>query len=723
MRSSASSSSFTLELDHLDYSSSSRMESGKLLGDEENEWNTSDLYEDRQNDKDETRSAQDEPSPRRPSLRLMVVHFLHGMLLLISIFTLLVSFWRWEHKVEVDTNNVSQVTSIISIVVQVFFTACILLLYLLSSAVAIDAAIRHPRSIIDLDFRLQAWYGGMGPAIANGIFRMYRFRQVSRSVLFGVPLYFIIGEVLKVTSSSVLGINIYTTTTPVAGSAQSHIVWFEYPNLNHTDHDLYDCSAIDNLNTDFYKVQDLWKVSKQILSLNNTGNDTTHPGLIGNTIYDIPDSSPPFDVGSHLNGTRMNVHCSHVKPDDTTFELRYDSDDISDQFAGYYVRWTADNPAYPYAEMHNRPPYGTLNSSYVNISTLSPIIFDSEFDQGVYILMQKWTYDEWWPDDTGFKAISNQVLFVVAAPDITLLLHDSSGSVASVNLTTLDSTDACFNVCGDNNLDKNSADCVDYMRQHTDCVANSETWHFQAVGCTLQTAQSTLAVTQSGLLAPESYSRTQPSKAHEWDDFSPVNPHDGYDFLANEFLEMFVLAPCSVDSGNNTEYQDLGVMSGVIINILLDNQDLNHFENTLANMTASYLWNVWQQCDSPFKYGWSYQQCSPRSDDFAASLATTAAYDRLETKARLQIVQWKAAVTVLCGLVLFFLAFYLLGTSTDSRVGVPLREARFMETSRLLKDSSIPEVVSTAAPGFENKSIRYIRNGAEERKACLDIYK
>ncbi|KAF9022830.1 hypothetical protein BDZ89DRAFT_188924 [Hymenopellis radicata] len=524
----------------------------------------------------------------------------------------------------------------------------------------------------------------MGPAIANGIFRMYRFRQVSRSVLFGVPLYFIIGEVLK-----------------------SHIVWFEYPNLNHTDHDIYNCSAVDDMNTGFYKVQDLWKVSKQILSLNNTGNETTHPGLIGNTIYDIPDSSRPFDV-AHLNGTRMNVHCSHVKPDDTSFQLQYGSDDISGQFAGYYVRWTADNAAYPYAEMHNRPPYGTPNSSYVNISTLAPITFDRDITLGVHMLMQNWTYDEWWPDDTGFKAISNQVLFVLAAPNITLLLHDSSGSVASVNLTTLDSTDACLNVCGDNNLDKYSAECVDYMRQHTDCVANSETWHFQAVGCTLQTTQSTLAVAQSGLLVPESYSRTQPSKAHEWDDFLPINPHDGYDFLANEFLEMFVPAPCYVDMSNNTQSQDRDVMSAVITMILLDNQDLTYFENTLANMTASYLWNVWQQCDSPFKYGWSYPQCSPRSDDFAASLVTTAAYDRLETKARLQIVQWKAAVTVLCGLVLFFLAFYLLGTATDSRVGVPLREARFMETSRLLKDSSIPEVVSTAAPGFENKSIRWV---------------
>ncbi len=404
----------------------------------------------------------------------------------------------------------------------------------------------------------------------------------------------------------------------------------------------------------------------------------------------------------------MNVHCSHVKPNDTSFDLLYGSDDISGPFDGYYVRWTTDNAAYPYAEMQNRPPYGTLNSSYFDNSTLTPIIFNSDVSLGVHMLMQNWTYDQWWPDDTGFKGISNQVLFVLAAPDITLLLHDSSGSIASVNLTTLDSTDACLSVCDDNNLDKYSAECVDYMRQHTDCVVNSETWHFQAVGCTLETTQSTLSVAQSGLLTPESYSRTQPSKPHEWDDFSPINPHDGYDFLANEFLEMFVPAPCYVDSGNNTESQDRDVMSGVLLSILKASQDLAFLENTLANMTASYLWNVWQQCNSPFEFGWAYPQCSPRSDDFAASLETSAAYDRLETRARLQIVQWKAAVTVLCGLVLFSLAFYLLGTATDTGVGVPLREARFMETSRLLKDSSIPEIVGTGAPGFENRSIRCV---------------
>ncbi len=98
--------------------------------------------------------------------------------------------------------------------------------------------------------------------------------------------------------ASIIGINIYNTTTPVGGSAQSHIVPFQFPNLIHRDHDIYNCSAIDDMNTGFYKVQDLWKVgvlalcvpmlltkekqvSKQIISLNNTGNDTTHPGLIG----------------------------------------------------------------------------------------------------------------------------------------------------------------------------------------------------------------------------------------------------------------------------------------------------------------------------------------------------------------------------------------------------------------------------------------------------------
>ncbi len=89
----------------------------------------------------------------------MVVHLLHATLLLISIFTLIVSLTHGERKVEIEVENVSpqstskllsthgvqvsQVTSTITIVVQIFFTASISLLYLLSSAVAIDAAIRH----------------------------------------------------------------------------------------------------------------------------------------------------------------------------------------------------------------------------------------------------------------------------------------------------------------------------------------------------------------------------------------------------------------------------------------------------------------------------------------------------------------------------------------------------------------------------------------------------
>ncbi|KAF9003721.1 hypothetical protein BDZ89DRAFT_1080906, partial [Hymenopellis radicata] len=654
----------SVELDPLDYASSHFVDHRELLED----W--------RQKGPETNRAHGDRPV-RRPSFRLMVVHVLHATLLLISILTLLISFFPMGAQ-----RLVSQVTSTITIMVQIFFTASISLLYLLSSDVAIDAAIRHPRSIIDLDYRLQAWYGGVGPSVINGIFHMHRFRKISRSVLLGIPLYFIAGEMLKLTSSSVLGVNVYNVTTLVDGPAGNHLVPFAFPNLVHSDHEPYNCSDVNNITFPFYKVQDLWKVSKQILRLDLFDNETTHPGLIGNVLYDIPDSSRPFDK-VNVNGTKMNVHCSHVKPEDSVFQLQSPADDA--------------------------PLSGPSDNYYLNYDVYN-------ITWNLNLLLQSWSFDDWRGDDDGYKGISNQVLMVLAAPDSDLLLHDATGSVASVNVTSLISTDDCQNACSSNNLNEASAECVDYFRDHSECIAESSTWHFQALGCTLRTTKAELSFNSAGFLVGDR-SQAKPSNAHAWDDFLPVNARDGNDFLANEFLEMFVPAPCSTPDDPN--YQDLDVMSDVLLNILAANHELAFFENVLANMTASFLWNVWQLCDKPFEYGHPYLQCQPRPEGYTSMLATgTARYNPHETRARLQIVQWKAAVTVLCGIALFVLAFYLLGTVTDSRAGVPLREARFLETSRLLKDSSIPDIVRLSAPGFDQTPLRYVRVGSEESTAA-----
>ncbi len=413
----------------------------------------------------------------------------------------------------------------------------------------------------------------------------------------------------------------------------------------------------------------------------------------------------PVDV----NGTKMHVHCSHIKPEDSHFQPPYVGDIKSigtDSSDGYYVQWPSNNRSIvgAFARLTNRPPYGTLNSSLFNSSALSlDLDNDITYNDSLHLLLQPWSFDDL-NDEDGYKGASNQVLMVVAAPDSDLLLHDATGSVASVNVTSLLVADDCLSACSSNELIENSAECVDYFRDHTECIAESNTWHFQALGCTLRTTKAKLSLNSTGLLVGGSSSQVKPSAAHAWDDFSAVNPRDGNDFLANEFLEMFVPAPCSND--DNTPQQDRDVMSGILLHILQANNSLAFFENMLANMAASYLWNIWQLCDQPFAYDWPYQQCQSVPENYTSMLATTAQYHTHQTRARLQIVPWKAVVTVLCGIALCALAFHLLGTTTDSHAGVPLREARFMETARLLKDSAIPDIVSLSASGFDQTPLR-----------------
>ncbi|KAF9025180.1 hypothetical protein BDZ89DRAFT_90401 [Hymenopellis radicata] len=148
------------------------------------------------------------PAPRF-SRRLFIVHALHGLMLCINFSILVVSFRHWEHRLGVRLENIGNVNSYIAVSFQTFFTAGILTLYLLSSASAVDMAIRHPTTLTDLDFRLQAWTG-LGSSLSNIFFQLGKFKTIHKSITIGIPLYFISGEVLKITSSSVVSQRIMT---------------------------------------------------------------------------------------------------------------------------------------------------------------------------------------------------------------------------------------------------------------------------------------------------------------------------------------------------------------------------------------------------------------------------------------------------------------------------------------------------------------------------------
>ncbi|KIY64345.1 hypothetical protein CYLTODRAFT_106105 [Cylindrobasidium torrendii FP15055 ss-10] len=166
----------------------------------------------------------------RVSRRAVLVLLFHGSLILITTALLVVSIFRWEHRLSVDGGKSSNLSSYIYLGTQTFFTGVVLLLYETSRSIAVDAAIRHPHTLIELNNRIAAW-SGLPAAVFNWFSKSpspehgSRLRRPYRSTYIGIPLYLIAGFVLQLSASGIFGINLYdhpTTSSNIQYAAVSH---------------------------------------------------------------------------------------------------------------------------------------------------------------------------------------------------------------------------------------------------------------------------------------------------------------------------------------------------------------------------------------------------------------------------------------------------------------------------------------------------------------------
>ncbi len=295
--------------------------------------------------------------------------------------------------------------------------------------------------------------------------------------------------------------------------------------------------------------------------------------------------------------------------------------------------------------------------------------------------------------------VANQFVFALVSRRYEDLVVDSLGSPGKIHNSTA-IMGPCASSCLYSDPPSFGLSCLHRLEAAdiADCV---RTLYTQVIGCSLETSTRSLNLTKSGLLsAKDTEIALGTPPPHEWSTFSWQNPQDSYDFLARELLNMLVPAICSSPRRNDAlpYYQDAGYMQGVLTSIISSTVHLNEFEDALGNLTASYLWNVWQQCDSAFQFGTSYEQCNNGSSLRLTLASNSAEFTTTKTLARLEIVWWKSVVTVICSLILFCLAFMLLGTHSDTPSGQPHRQARFTETALLMKNSRIPDLL---ASGFK----------------------
>ncbi|KAJ3907564.1 hypothetical protein F5879DRAFT_986375 [Lentinula edodes] len=284
----------------------------------------------------------------------------------------------------------------------------------------------------------------------------------------------------------------------------------------------------------------------------------------------------------------------------------------------------------------------------------------------------------------------HQVIMVIATQRNQSLLTDVNNSLGNLlNFTTSPDETSCFEDL-----------CHAYI---------------QAIGCTLTSQNLTATIdTQSRLLDPHTdviqlEGPELPHDDHAWDEFSWEDSTNlaGID-------RQFLLAFSPTSFYNNTltsDESDISIPLPVgnpeqILSKMLDGDlfspfagtsnsisnanSLVEFQGSLERLYASYLWNINRLC-SPFdslQPYWEY--CGQYWDEPYSSADLVL---ELPLSTGLTIVFWRAIVSVACSVIMLLLGFAILVTAVDRERNIPPQGQGFLNTARLLKGSTIPELV------------------------------
>ncbi|KAJ4463587.1 hypothetical protein C8J55DRAFT_295395 [Lentinula edodes] len=431
-------------------------------------------------------------------------------------------------------------------------------------------------------------------------------------------------------------------------------------------------------------------------------NDTRYPGLQGRLIHDTTnlDNAGTLLIPwtqARVNATEFNVHCSQIGSAATinTFVLPSQSSDLSlaksspqngsQKFIfentttedGAWINFTMPAPPYwdPVIPGLNFTAYWGSSDSFDGLPT--------------QVFFQPWVFPA-----SSTNIGHHQVIMVIATQRNQSLLTDVNNSLGNLlNFTTSPDETSCFEDL-----------CHAYI---------------QAIGCTLTSQNLTATIdTQSRLLDPHTdvmqlEGPELPHDDHAWDEFSWEESTNlaGID-------RQFLLAFSPTSFYNNTltsDESDISIPLPVgnpeqILSKMLDGDlfspfagtsnsisnasSLVEFQGSLERLYASYLWNINRLC-SPFdslQPYWEY--CGQYWDEPYSSADLVL---ELPLSTGLTIVFWRAIVSVACSVIMLLLGFAILGTAVDRERNIPPQGQGFLNTARLLKGSTIPELVAGKA--------------------------
>ncbi|KAK0462952.1 uncharacterized protein EV420DRAFT_1639045 [Desarmillaria tabescens] len=328
----------------------------------------------------------------RTSRRLFIVHALHLFLFLITLIILIVGIFHWEYNVYIDSSQAGNVASYITLGFQTFFTVSVISLSVLSRAVAVDEAIRHPRTLLDLDAHIQAW-GGLGNVFTNW-HGMRSLGLLSSLIVAGAGVH--------LAGSSVLGVEIYNQTR----------TWdSEVGVTSHQGRYLDPFPMGSRSVQDYFTNTSLTWPTRDIDMFFSGVNNTRRPGLQRTLVHDLPGYFMySYDV-IHVNSTRMQGAMILLLPQHSIL-----------------IRSTGTMDMWISVSMNSIPPY---SDSAVNFSTYWDI-----HNNHSKVVLHPWALK----DSLSFPS-HHQILFAWATTDETAILLDTTGRNGTTYNFTLSGSD------------------------------------------------------------------------------------------------------------------------------------------------------------------------------------------------------------------------------------------------------------------------------------------
>ncbi|KAJ7181552.1 hypothetical protein C8R43DRAFT_1229399, partial [Mycena crocata] len=650
----------------------------------------------------EVMSEKEKPAKAHLAAKLVAIHIVHALLVGAHIFAVVAAFSNWS--IPFLVLDISLVQTGVTAGLQVAFIVIIGGLLALAREIAGDADIRNPPTLGLLHLRLKAWSGLSSSLSANWLYIRSNSNHPGEPGLKSIMFYLASCTLLQVSSGSIFAATFdtnrsatlvdYHTPYVISGSRFGDFdsLWPSASNISSSDRFAFP-PATQNAAVNMFAART---------------NDTRYPGLHGRLLHDTVNLDNSIDhhilwSQARVNATLVNVHCSQIS-DATinTFILPAKSTDMklaepSPRNGQERFLFRNSSSDFDFAAWINvsipAPPYWNPGIPGLDITARWGV--QTSLNLPTSVFFQPWEFR----GSSDYKPIGHhQLVMVIATPYAEVVLRDSANSTGNVlNLTM-------------------------YQEPNSPSSVNGRQAYIQVVGCTVKNENITATIdtksrlmdpltTVSKLIGPEA-----PHDDHAWDEFA-WEDGDGVSGAEKQFLLAFT--PTSAYNSTSADPRAIPIANPeTVLGQLLkgnlfspfDSQyginnarnALVNFQGTLERLYASYLWNVNRLC-SPF------DDIQPYWEDCggfwgADSLYSPANFQLLWPGYALIVVQWRAVVSLICCVMMFFLGWGLGVTPVKNHEPMGAQQATGLLDSAMVlsRGSRIPETV--AAEGVSERA-------------------